>query len=274
MKKEYIKTGKCIWCGRTKQEGATFHHIPHILPKAMAGKETCFDVCDDCNSYFGDDRSEYGISQDEAVKGILQVAQHCLTLHPHREKSPLFNYFVNEHRITLKRSIKHLTEKGLTRQFKRGMCECFLQKYHLLTKDGNNPTFDRLRRFARYNEGEIPFYRVLNKILIHFPEQKHPIIGMSQKNIVQIQACGLFTCHILGHIIIMDVIPDAPYTEKEKFCSDFNNLGINLWNTLDIKKLDSVSDLDILYTRYNGFKSAAISNDAAYMPYIEEPENN
>ena len=70
MKREYIKTGKCIWCGRTKEDGASFDHVPHILPKALGGQETCTDVCNDCNSFFGDDRSKYGISQDEAVKGI------------------------------------------------------------------------------------------------------------------------------------------------------------------------------------------------------------
>ena len=272
MKKEYIKTGKCIWCGRTKEEGATFYHIPHILPKAMGGKETCFDVCDECNSYFGDDRIEYGISQDEAVKGILQVAQHFLKLYPQREKSPLFNYFVKEHRISLKRSLKHTTEEGLTRQFKRGMCECFLQKYHYLTSDGNNPAFEKLRRFARYNEGEIPFYCVVNKILIHFPQQTHPIIGMSPKDIANIQKCGLFTCHIFGHVIIMDVIPDASHDEKRKYCGDPSDLMIIKGITCYFGKLNHISTLDPLYTRFNGFKSAAISHEAAYMPFIEEPE--
>ena len=273
MKKEYIKTGKCIWCGRTKEDGASFYHIPHILPKALGGKETCFDVCDDCNSYFGDDRSEYGISQDEAVKGILQIAQQFLTLYPKREKSPIFNYFVKEHRITLKRSFKHTTEDGLTRQFKRGMCECFLQKYHYLTNGGNDPAFEKLRRFARYDEGEIPFYCVVNKILIHFPKQTHPIIGISPKDLANIQKCGLFTCHIFGHVIIMDVIPNASHEEKRKYCDNLSNLMIFKGITCYIDKLDHISRLDPLYTRYNGFRSSAISNDAAYMPYIEEPKH-
>lgn len=76
MIREYIKTGKCIWCGRTKEDGASFNHVPHILPKALGGQETCTDVCNDCNSFFGDDRIKYAISQDEAVKGILQVGKH------------------------------------------------------------------------------------------------------------------------------------------------------------------------------------------------------
>ena len=35
MKRVYIKTGKCIWYGRTKDDVVTFKHIQHILPKAM-----------------------------------------------------------------------------------------------------------------------------------------------------------------------------------------------------------------------------------------------
>lgn len=275
MRREYIETGKCIWCGRTREEGATFFNIPHILPHALGGRETCFDVCDECNSYFGDDRKKYGISQDEAVKGILQIGKHYFSLNPHREKSPIFNYFVSEHRITLKRSVLHtITPQGLTRQFKRGMCECFLQKYHYLTKDGNSPVFDKLRKFARYDDGDIPFYCVINKILIGFIDQKNPIIGMSQKDIANVKRCGLFTCYIFGHVIIMDVVPNAPHIEKMIFCDDFSNLGIIAGSTISIERLTDISKLDLLYTRYNGFQSAALSDTDAYMPFIEEPQKN
>ena len=237
----------------------------------MGGTETCFDVCDECNSYFGSDRSKYGISQDEAVKGILQIAQHYFSLNPQREISPIFNYYVNKHQISLKRSILHITEQGLTRQFKRGMCECFLQKYHYLTNEGNNLVFDKLRRYARYDEGDITFYCVLNKILIGYLDQKRPTYGMSQKDIANIKRCGLFTCLMFGHVIIMDVIPNAPHIEKMIYCDDLSNLSISIGNTINIAKLDNISKLDLLYTRFNGFQSAVISDYAANMPFLERP---
>ena len=271
MKREYIKTGKCIWCGRTKEDGASFDHVPHILPKALGGQETCTDVCNDCNSFFGDDRSKYGISQDEAVKGILQVGKHYFSMNPQQEKSPIFNYFVSKHKISLKRNL-HVTVQGLTRQFKRGMCECFLQKYHYLTNDGNSPLFEKLRRFARYDEGDILFYCVINRILIGFINQKKPIFGMSKSDIENVRRCGIFICRIFGHVIIMDVIPNAPHIEKMRFCDDLSNLVIMKGNTLTIARLDSISQLDLLYTRYNHFQSAAISDCEAYMPFLEEPQ--
>ena len=27
---KYIKSGKCIWCGKTEDDGATFYDMPHI----------------------------------------------------------------------------------------------------------------------------------------------------------------------------------------------------------------------------------------------------
>ena len=272
MKKEYIKTGKCIWCGRTKADGATFFKIPHILPRALGGIETCCDVCDECNQYFGSDRVKYGISQDEAVKGILQVAQRYLSLTPPREKTPIFNFYVNQHKITIKRSQIHLTQQGLTRQFKRGMCECFLQKYHFMTNDGNNPIFDKLRKYARYDDGDISFYCVVNKILIATLDERKPVLRMSEKDIVNIRRYGLFVCAIFGHIIIMDVNPNAPHYEKMIFCKDLSNLYIFVGYNLYIDKLDSIDKLDILYTRFNNFQSPAISKDSANMPFIQKPE--
>lgn len=48
----YIKTGLCIWCGRTEPE-VSFENKPHILPHSLGGEEIGFDICDDCNAFFG-----------------------------------------------------------------------------------------------------------------------------------------------------------------------------------------------------------------------------
>ena len=52
MKKEYINTGKCIWCGKEKPD-VSFHTAPHIVPKCLGGAEIETDVCDECNHAFG-----------------------------------------------------------------------------------------------------------------------------------------------------------------------------------------------------------------------------
>ena len=48
MKKEYTKTGKCIWCGKSYPD-VTFLKQPHIVPRNMGGGCIGFDICDECN---------------------------------------------------------------------------------------------------------------------------------------------------------------------------------------------------------------------------------
>ena len=70
-KKNLIKTGKCIWCGKSVPD-VTFTARPHILPQKLGGEEIGTDVCDDCNHYFG--KATKGISAvDVAFKEIFNA---------------------------------------------------------------------------------------------------------------------------------------------------------------------------------------------------------
>lgn len=48
----YVKTGQCIWCGKQEQE-VFFDAAPHIVPHNLGSDDIGFDVCNDCNHYFG-----------------------------------------------------------------------------------------------------------------------------------------------------------------------------------------------------------------------------
>ena len=50
--KQYKETAKCIWCGQMEPK-VSFATAPHILPRRLGGTEIGFDVCDECNHYFG-----------------------------------------------------------------------------------------------------------------------------------------------------------------------------------------------------------------------------
>ena len=52
MKKAYIKTGTCIFCGKS-YPAVSFYTKPHVLPKSMGGDIIGVDICDKCNKYFG-----------------------------------------------------------------------------------------------------------------------------------------------------------------------------------------------------------------------------
>ena len=52
FKREHIKIGKCIWCGRTSHN-IKFYTKAHVVSHNMGGDCIAFGVCDKYNSYFG-----------------------------------------------------------------------------------------------------------------------------------------------------------------------------------------------------------------------------
>ena len=152
----YISTGKCIWCGRTIADGASFHNIPHVFPHALGGEDTCTDVCDECNHYFGTTKVHGVPSIDLTFKEIFNAYRFfCQNLNENSYKklrSTFFSYHHSTHSIKIRQNFRN---DVLCRQLKRGLYECFLQKYHQVTGDGNNLIFDSVRQYARYNYGEL-----------------------------------------------------------------------------------------------------------------------
>lgn len=53
-KKQYINKGICIWCLKSKPE-VKFLHKPHTIPRTLNNVNIGFDICDDCNHFFGTD---------------------------------------------------------------------------------------------------------------------------------------------------------------------------------------------------------------------------
>lgn len=176
----YISTGKCIWCGRTIADGASFHNIPHVFPHALGGEDTCTDVCDECNHYFGTTKVHGVPSIDLTFKEIFNAYRFFfqnLNENSYKKlRSTFFSYHHSTHSIKIRQNFRN---DVLCRQLKRGLYECFLQKYHQVTGDGNNLIFDSVRQYARYNYGELRVYYAFNDIILAEKEQDRPHLGMS-----------------------------------------------------------------------------------------------
>jgi hypothetical protein len=52
LKQNTIILKHCIWCRKTEEE-SPFKRLAHTIPQALGGKDTCINVCDTCNHYFG-----------------------------------------------------------------------------------------------------------------------------------------------------------------------------------------------------------------------------
>ena len=170
MKESLINTGKCIWCGRTKAEGATFLDEAHVLPRRLGGKEIGVDVCDGCNHYFG--TAQRGIpAVDVVFKEIFnafRIFGNNTDENTYKKlKSIFFEYRHKNHTIRIKPQFNSIK---VTEQFKRGLYEVFLQRYHHVTGNGNHPMFDAVKKYARYGIGKLHVYYKFDNILqyMHF----------------------------------------------------------------------------------------------------------
>lgn len=206
----YIHDGQCIWCGR-KAPTVTFTTIPHILPKSLGGTETCVDVCDECNHYFGTpakglpaiDVVLREIFDSYRLFGTNYYAKHKLS-----KKFAFFHYNPEKKRLKLKDPFREAT---ITSQFKKGLYELFLQKYHSITYDGNNSRWDWVRSYARYGTEiilrEPHVYYAFNNVVFHPSDENLSIVPMSDKLIEDALNYGIFNCFLMGQNFYLEVLP-------------------------------------------------------------------
>lgn len=247
----YIKTGQCIWCGRTEPEVA-FENKPHILPHSLGGEEIGFDICDDCNAFFG--TATLGKpSLDFVFKEIFNAyrffSQNLDSESYKNFHSAFFNYYHNKHLIRIKNNFKTST---ITRQFKRSLFYIFLQKYHYVTKNGNHPMFDSVRKFARYDIGNPKVFYVFNNIILTPENQEHPDMPMNAKLIEDMMFSGLFPFWCIGHHFYLEIFPMAfnvngiSYLHKQA-----KEILIPAIGNEGIYEFDDIMQIDFLMQRFN-----------------------
>ena len=223
MKKTYKNIGKCIFCKRSEPE-VSFRTRPHTIPQTMSGRSIGVDVCDECNHYFGtvDVQIQPHMAVETCVKEILNVTQYLTEMTKAQSegkelpylKSIYFAIFQKEHVIRFKRAFASTPSfvRTYTRCFKRGLYEIFLQEFHRQTGRGLEPQFDAIRRFARYNEGDIPVWHMqYNRIGVHFgfDESKGLAIYITHEAINDIEEYGMFAMLIRGFWFYLVVAPKS-----------------------------------------------------------------
>ena len=218
---KYKQTGKCIWCGRMEPE-ISFDSAPHVLPKALGGTELGMDVCEECNHYFGTaPKHRHGIpSIDHAFKEVFGAFRMFgKSLNSNSYKSYSSAYFEYRHKYGIIRIKQRLNTIAITRQFKRGLYEAFLQKYHLVTGNGNNPIFDAVRNFARYDIGDLRVYYAFNNVILApgEDETKHPVLHIGNNAEDEISHYGFFHFWLLGHNFFLEVSPVAANVYRHKY---------------------------------------------------------
>lgn len=219
-RKTYTNKGICIFCGRSSPE-VTFYTQPHILPKTMGGNIVGFDICDECNHYFGSPDSLIAnpprFAVEVCVKEVMNISRHFF-LKQFKKKneklsSTLFSYYESKKILKFRQQNwqKNDFQSFFARQFKRGIFELFLQAYHYKTGNGLDSKFDNIRRFARYNEGDAKLFYVFNRGIYFVGEiyMQHPCFPMSDSCIEEIENHGFYTIHLNGHFFLLEVVPQT-----------------------------------------------------------------
>lgn len=251
----YIHDGQCIWCGR-KTPIANFSPIPHILPKSLGGTETCVDVCEECNHYFG--TPEKGLpSVDVVLREVFEMYRlfgtNYYENHKLSKKFAFFHYNQEKKRFKLKDSFREAT---ITSQFKRGLFELFLQKYHAVTFDGNNQRWDWVRTYARYGTAiifkEPHVYYAFNNVTLCPDDEHMNIVPMSDKLIEDTLKYGVFHCFLMGQNFYLEVLPHlfqqygSAYLQNEA-----KSMLLPVKGNECIFEFTRIRQLDPFMTRYN-----------------------
>lgn len=251
MKRTFVNTGKCIWCGRSVPE-VTFYSEPHILPHSLGGDEIGVDVCDDCNHYFG--RATRSVpSVNLAFKeifGAFKTFGNNLDEHTYEKfSSVFFHYRHSQRKIIIKNSFN---SKAITRQFKRGLYEVFFQKYHAVTGNGNHPMFDFVRKFARYGIGEPHVYYAFNHVIFTTTSDEKVGLHMSDKILEEMMQSGMYFFWLFGHMFFIEVLPLAFNVNGRKYLQEqANQWLIPATGEERIYEFNDVMQIDFLMERFN-----------------------
>lgn len=248
---DFVNTGKCIWCGKSVPD-VTFGTRPHIVPQKLGGNEIGMDVCDDCNHYFG--TAQKGVpSVDMAFKEIFnafkQFGRNTDENTHKRLRSAFFDYRHKDHRIKIK---PQFNSRVVTEQFKRGLYEVFLQKYHAVTGNGNHQMFNFARRYARYGEGKPHVFYAFMNILFVTENDERVELNMSDITIEDMMKSGLYRFWLFGHIFYIEVLPVAFNAFGRTFLQkEANTFLIPVKGNERIYEFSDVMDIDFCMQRFN-----------------------
>lgn len=273
MKKEYVELGKCIFCGKDKTE-TTFNKKPHILPKSMDGEIIGFDICDQCNSYFGASDelipTPPKLAIELCVKEVMNIARYFYYKGQNKTwlKSIFFKYEESKGVLKLKNNQWEKKEFQLLfmRQFKRGIFELFLQAYHFETKQGLDSRFDNIRNFSRYNQGDARLFYVENRGANLISEVKTPPkFYMTKKCLDDINQFGFYSLYLNGHHFYLEVIPQSDENRDKFLNSECEKLSIGGPLLKDIIEPMYVNELDFTLRNLYG-DSISLETEKSIIP--------
>ena len=128
-----------------------------------------------------------------------------------------------------------------------------MQEYHRQTRDGLDERFDAIRRFARYNEGDVPVWHMqYNPIGVHpmCDESEGLEIPITAEAIENINTYGIFRLFIRGFWFYLAVVPhtNEVYWQYLKQEDEEMTSGAIFRGVIE---LNNVLEIDFTLSRFN-----------------------
>lgn len=254
MKNQYIEKGRCIFCGKSAGE-TTFYTKPHTTPRSLGSRRIGFDVCDDCNHFFGspDKTMRPCVPVETSVKEFFGLLRFLIMQNRegHREdrlKSIYFNFWRSKNLLEIKPSFGRTSSfrRVFIKQFKRGLYELFLQEYHRETKNGLDAKFDRVRRYARFGVGDLPLWHLQSRMLLVEDDLAQPQLHFTENCLQQINTYGFYSMYLWGMWFYLEVTPRAELSREVFLKDESKRLNVGDFVFSKLVDVQNMSDIDFI----------------------------
>jgi len=211
---------RCLWCLES-EPNVTFLKKAHTIPKSLGGQNFNQNICDDCNEFFGNRKNSF-TSIEEALKETFNITRQRILLanNPKRKVGPFKSKYFDikdrngKKRLIIKSSFRFDSkfQTELCRSFKRGLYKMFFEEFNRQKGTGYENKYDIIRKFSRYNEGDLPVYyfiRSMPVMLLKANEGETPILFFERMNYLY-NNDSFAEIEFLGHVF------GFPITQFEK----------------------------------------------------------
>jgi hypothetical protein len=248
-------TKHCIWCGKDEDK-VSFDTEAHTIPQSLGGQNICINVCDDCNSHFGN-RTTTSPAVDLVFKETFGVARHRFLSSDYEKKGKQLKRFtsiyfdIKPDKVKIKSQYKFNSsfQSTVCRQLKKGIFKVFLEETERQQGRGHDEQFNFIREFCKYDFGDYPviYFERTNAI---YPMTKgwveNPvfILDPDYKFKYLVECHGFFEFELLGHTFAIPTIRNwelafdlylkesiskkIGYFDKWRFLKNFNDVDLLL----------------------------------------------
>lgn len=128
----------------------------------------------------------------------------------------------------------------------------FLQEYHKITGNGLDNRFNQIRKFARYNIGDIPLYYLVNNGIILVEDTSHPKFPFSESQFHDINTYGFYTFFLCGQWFFLEVTPRAELSREVFLSKQYKQFKVGGAVYSDLIEIIRITDIDFSLRRLLG----------------------